>query len=48
MATLDRVFVSTCWENMFLDVSVRYLPRVSSDHTPLVLDTRAFSPPAIR
>jgi hypothetical protein len=43
MATLDRVFVSTCWENMFPAVSLKSLPRVGSDHTPLVLDTGAFS-----
>jgi hypothetical protein len=48
LATLDRVFVSTCWENMFLAVSLRSLLRVGSDHTPLLLDFGAFSPPVVK
>jgi hypothetical protein len=34
MAALDRVFVTTCWENMFPSVSVRTLPRVGIVITP--------------
>jgi hypothetical protein len=33
---------------MFPAVSLKSLPRVESDHTPLVLDTGAFSPPAVK
>jgi mannosylglycoprotein endo-beta-mannosidase len=48
MAALDRVFVTTCWEKMFPSVSVRNLPRVGSDHTPLLFDTGAFTAPAVK
>ena len=45
MATIDRVFMSTNWATSFPNVQLRALPRVGSDHTPLVLNTCAFSPP---
>jgi mannosylglycoprotein endo-beta-mannosidase len=45
MAALDRVFVTTCWEKMFPSVSVKTLPRIGSDHTPLLFDTGAFTAP---
>jgi hypothetical protein len=48
MAALDRVFVTTCWEKMFPSVSVKTLPRVGSDHTPLLSDTGAFTAPAVK
>jgi hypothetical protein len=45
MALLDRVLISVCWENLFPACSVRTLPRVGSDHTPLVVDTGALKIP---
>jgi mannosylglycoprotein endo-beta-mannosidase len=42
------VFVTTFWENMFTSVSVRTLPRVGSDHTPLLFDTGAFVAPVVK
>jgi hypothetical protein len=33
---------------MFPSVSVKTLPRVGSDHTPLLFDTGAFTAPAVK
>jgi predicted ribosome-associated RNA-binding protein Tma20 len=41
MALLDRVLISVCWENLFPACSVRTLPRVESDYSPLVVDSGA-------
>jgi hypothetical protein len=48
MAAIDKVFVTTCWEQMFPSVSVRTMPRVGSDHTPLVVDSGAFTAPLVK
>jgi hypothetical protein len=48
MAAIDKVFVTTCWEQMFPSVSVRTLPRVGNDHTPLVFDSGAFTTPKVK
>jgi hypothetical protein len=48
MAAIDKVFVTTCWEQLFPAVSVRTLPRVGSDHTPLVFDSGAFIAPKLK
>jgi endonuclease/exonuclease/phosphatase family metal-dependent hydrolase len=42
MAAIDRVFMTTCWENMFRVVSLWTFARVGSDHTLLVFDIGAF------
>lgn len=34
---LDRFLVSTDWSDLFVDASVSHLPRISSDHCPLLL-----------
>jgi hypothetical protein len=39
LAKLDRVFASTDWEAAFPLVRVRGLPKCTSDHTPLLVDT---------
>ena len=39
MSTLDRVFVSVDWEGLFPGAAIKALPRLGSDHTPLVLNT---------
>ena len=36
---LDRVFASVDWDSHFSMSSLTALPRVGSDHTPLMLDT---------
>jgi hypothetical protein len=36
---LDRILMTTDWEIKYPKVNVRALPRVLSDHTPLLLDT---------
>uniref|UniRef100_A0A453Q9V0 Endonuclease/exonuclease/phosphatase domain-containing protein n=1 Tax=Aegilops tauschii subsp. strangulata TaxID=200361 RepID=A0A453Q9V0_AEGTS len=41
-ATIDRIFVSLNWDAHFPLSMVTALPRVGSDHTPLVLDTGAW------
>jgi exonuclease III len=48
IAAIDKVFVTTCWEQLFPAVSVRALPRVGSDHTPLVVDSGAFIAPKMK
>ena len=48
MATLDRILVSPCWEQMYPASQVRTLARVGSDHTPLVLDTGALVIPKVK
>jgi hypothetical protein len=48
MAALDRVFVTTCGESMFSSVLVKTLPRVGSDHTPMLFDSRAFTSPKVK
>uniref|UniRef100_A0A453DH67 Endonuclease/exonuclease/phosphatase domain-containing protein n=1 Tax=Aegilops tauschii subsp. strangulata TaxID=200361 RepID=A0A453DH67_AEGTS len=40
-ATIDRVFTSLSWDAYFRLSVVTALPRVGSDHTPLILDTGA-------
>ena len=44
MATLDRVFISVDWEGLFPGASIKALPRLGSDHTPLVLNTSTGPP----
>lgn len=39
MATLDRIFIRVDSDSLFPTCHVKALPRVGSDHTPLVLDT---------
>lgn len=39
---LDRGLVNSSWQISFPDTSVRVLPRVKSDHHPLLLDTSGF------
>ncbi|OAY76999.1 hypothetical protein ACMD2_21691 [Ananas comosus] len=46
LAKLDRFLVSTEWDQSFLLCKVKALPRITSDHTPIVLSTRL--PPASR
>jgi hypothetical protein len=36
MALLDKIFITTCWENLSPNVGVKTLPRLGTDHTPLV------------
>ena len=45
MATIDRVFMSTDWAFVFRGVHLKALPRLGSDHTPLVVNTCGFSIP---
>jgi exonuclease III len=45
LATLDRFFASTDWEQRYPLTTVRALPRVVSDHAPLVLDSGTNKPP---
>ena len=44
----DRVFISTCWENLFPNVAVKILPRLGTYHTPLVFYTGALTVPTIK
>ncbi|CAL1407206.1 unnamed protein product [Linum trigynum] len=43
---LDRVLANNMWTSLFPEVSVRHLPRVKSDHRPLLLSTDLSCPPA--
>lgn len=43
MVSLDRLLVSTTWDQHFLISLVKTLPRAGSDHTPLLLNTRHHS-----
>lgn len=45
MSTIDRVFISMSWEMLFHVVQMKTLPRVGTDHTPLVTDTGVILPP---
>jgi endonuclease/exonuclease/phosphatase family metal-dependent hydrolase len=36
---LDRILVNSEWENLFPLTQARKLPRVMSDHNPLIVDT---------
>ena len=44
MTTIDRIFCTTELEAMFPLCTSQALPRIGSDHTPLVLDTGARAP----
>lgn len=48
VANIDRVFISTCWEALFPVVQLKMLPRVGSDHTPLVVNTGAIQSPKVK
>jgi endonuclease/exonuclease/phosphatase family metal-dependent hydrolase len=37
---LDRILMSSAWENRFPSVQVHKLPREVSDHDPLIISTR--------
>ena len=39
MSNIDRVLVSTDWEDKFSLTTLNELVRVGSDHNPLLLDT---------
>lgn len=39
---LDRGLVNVDWQIAFFETSIRVLPRVKSDHHPILLDTAAF------
>jgi hypothetical protein len=45
MALMDRVFITTCWDKLYPDSSVKVKPRLGSDHAPLIVDTRAIKIP---
>lgn len=45
MATLDRVFMSVDWDAIYPATQLKAMPRVGSDHTPLVVDTNAIPVP---
>lgn len=40
-AAIDRVFVSLTWDSHYPMSILTALPRIGSDHTPLILDTGA-------
>ncbi len=40
LAKLDRFLISTEWDIMFPGSAVTALPRITSDHSPLKLETR--------
>jgi hypothetical protein len=39
MERLDRFFCNPSWQNLFEEATVLHLPRVHSDHTPILLNT---------
>ena len=39
MAALDRIFVFAKWERLFPASQVKTLPRIWSDHTPLIFNS---------
>jgi hypothetical protein len=45
---LDRILTSTDWELKYTRVRARALPRILSDHTPLLLDTGIPSQPNLQ
>ena len=45
MVTLDRIFITTCWDMLYPSSLVKSLARVGSDHTPLVVDTGTLTVP---
>jgi hypothetical protein len=45
MSKIDRIFVSTEFEALFPLASARALPRIGSDHTPIVWDAGIGNPP---
>jgi hypothetical protein len=45
MSKIDRIFVSTEFEALFPLASARALPRIGSDHTPIVWDSGIGNPP---
>jgi hypothetical protein len=47
MALLDRFLVNDDWEVHYRSTSCYYLPRLFSDHSPLVLDTGYIAFPTV-
>ncbi|XP_042521331.1 uncharacterized protein LOC122094799 [Macadamia integrifolia] len=45
VAVLDRAFVNEDWLNSFDDCSQKVLPRIASDHAPLLVSSRLSSKP---
>ncbi|OVA15798.1 hypothetical protein BVC80_1825g35 [Macleaya cordata] len=38
---IDRVFINSNWENLFASTRVMHLPRISSDHSPILVCFKA-------